>query len=124
MQMSVKNKIIYNKTYITYNIIETHNIPNLFLNYLSIKEIEYLKIKESHLFKKCVFIHMIHTIPEFRNQHMGTKGLIYFRNLCNQYPILLFCENNYQHFDLVKWYKSLGFMEIYSNLESTLFKIN
>jgi hypothetical protein len=122
--MKSKNKIIYNQTSIYYNIIQKNNIKSLFLNYLSFSEINQLTISHPEIFQTMAFIHMVLTIPDFRNQKNGTASLIYFKQVLPDYPVVLFCENNYINFDLIKWYQSLGFITKYSNLESTLLQLS
>lgn len=122
--MKSKNKIIYNQTSIYYNIIQKNNIKSLFFNYLSISEINKLTVSHPEIFQTMDFIHMVLTIPDFRNQKNGTASLIYFKQVLPDYPVVLFCENNYINFDLIKWYQSLGFITKYSNLESTLLQLS
>lgn len=116
-----KNKLIYQKSLISYSIVKSSILEKTLVNYLNFKEINFLINSNLLNYHSLVFIYLIETEENFKNKKFGTKALHYFLQLfSSEYPIILFCENNYKDFDLINWYNNSGFIKIYDNLESSL----
>ena len=111
------HQLIYSHTTIFYQFINNDNIDNIFVNYLSLNEIQKI---DKFFQNELLIIHMVETEINFQNKKSGTLALKYFFTLFPNATIILFCENHYIKFNLIDWYKSLSFNELYSNLECTL----